>query len=139
MSHSISQRGIVHSGKQSIDRIDIHLPKVPDNFRRILLLSCMYEAKKRGLSFADAENLRLHLINQDTGEELCTYSVCSENSEAHSILFGSLYSEKNGWIFEFDGKEDDEELIGVIATRYGMRVDWRSDYKNFDPNKGIFS
>ena len=139
ISHSICQRGTICEDDHCTDRIDIKLGKVPETFRSIMLLSCIYDAGKRGQSLMTVENLRFSLVDNESGEELCFYDVKSNNQYARSIIFGSIRHEEDGWSFVFDPVEDSEELIGVIATRYGMRVDWRSDYKNFDPNKGIFA
>lgn len=136
-SKSVFHQGLRQTETGGHDQIDFRLADIPDQFQRILLLSCVYEARERGQSLADAEELTLRL--SDGASEKAAYSFPTENSEARSIFLGALVRQDGGWGFQAIGKEDEEQLIGVLAVRYGMRVDWRSDYKHFNPDAGIFA
>ncbi len=138
-SHSVKHMGIKRRDGLSFDEIYVRPDLVPDKFKSILFLSCVYEASERSQSLKSVKNPRFCLSDSISGSILCEYHIIPEDDRSASVIIGRLSRANSGWIFEAVGAEDRQQLVGVIATRYGMRVDWRSDYKDVNADKGVFS
>lgn len=129
-SRSIEQLGLKLNSCGGKDEIKVIPNKIPDNFKKILFLSCVYEGHEQNQDLTDAHNLIFEIINIETNDTLFQYTISSPKIGDESVILGALIRENNSWTYEVLDTKCSEQLIGVIATHYGMRVDWRSDYKN---------
>lgn len=129
-SRSVEQLGIKADENGGRDEIRVVPDKIPEQFKKIMFLACVYEGAERNQDLTSVGNLTLTITNEKTGDIIFQYPALPAQAGERSVILGELVRENDVWQYQVIDQKDKEQLVGVIATHYGMRVDWRSDYKN---------
>ena len=131
-SRSIEQLGLKTTVSGGKDEILVIPNKIPNQFKKVLFLTCVYEGTERKQDLTDVKDLTFEIINPKNNTILFQYAISPAHTAEKSVLLGELVHENNSWNYQIIDTKSEEQLIGVIATHYGMRIDWRSDYNNIN-------
>lgn len=115
MTHSGDNR--TGAGDGDDEEILIFLSKLPAEIAEIMVFVTIHEAKIRNQHFGLVENAFMTMFNQDTGEELCSYSLSNEFDGAVTIQVGSLVKNGDSWTFNAVGAGTPNEELGDILEK----------------------
>ena len=119
-----SQDGsVVHQGDNTTgagegddEVINVSLNSVDQQVSQMIFLVTIHKASEKGLHFGMIDNAFIRIQDQDSGQELCRYSLNSEFSGSDSVQIGRVYRHDGSWYFEAMG----EGFSGGLATVLGM-------------------
>ena len=88
------------------------------NCDKIVIGVNIYQGRSRGQHFGMLENAFVRIVDNETNQELCHYTLDNKYSGAVSIIFGELIRNGSDWDFRAVGQTVDADGIGEVARMY---------------------
>lgn len=86
----------------SAEVVSVDLSKVSPAVSEIVFCASIFNA---GVTFSDVESPYISIVNEDTGEELCRYTLDEQFSGETALVAGSLSLNEDGeWEFKAEGR-----------------------------------
>lgn len=86
----------------SAEKVSVDLSKVSPAVSEIVFCASIFNA---GVTFSDVESPYISIVNEDTGEELCRYTLDEQFSGETALVAGSLSLNEDGeWEFKAEGR-----------------------------------
>lgn len=98
----------------------IYFDRIGANIQEIIVVVTIHEAAKHGVSFQDVSGCYCRIWNQDTGEELCRYTLSDNFGASDSVEIGKFVRNGNDWTFQAVGDEYNGGLLTFIK-KYAYR------------------
>lgn len=98
----------------------IYFDRIGANIKEIIVVVTIHEAAKHGVSFQDVSGCYCRIWNQDTGEELCRYTLSDNFGASDSVEIGKFVRNGNDWTFQAVGDEYNGGLMTFIK-KYAYR------------------
>lgn len=122
-SHTIIHGGdnLTGDGDGDDEVINIWLENVPSDITEIAIGVNIYEGKRRNQTFGKIDNAFIRLVNNQTNQEICRYTLSKSNEYANEIavMFGRfIRTPYEGWQFEALGIPVKGNSISEIARIY---------------------
>jgi tellurium resistance protein TerD len=87
-------------GEGDDEQIKVNLTKAPADVAIVDFCVTIYDAAKRGQTFGMVDNAWIHIVNDDSGEDLLRYDLTKDAMFDHAgMVFGRLV--RNGPVWEF--------------------------------------
>lgn len=83
--------------------IDVDLASVAIEVVQILFAVTIHEAEERGHNFGNVRNAAIRILNGASSEEICSFTLTEQFSDADSLMIGRLYRDEKEWKFEAMG------------------------------------
>ena len=120
---------IVHTGDNKTgegdgddELIKIDLSKVPEGCSKIAITVTIFEAKERMQNFGMVSNAYIHVIDQETNEEVLRYDLSEDFSTETAIVVGEIYKHNGEWKFKAIGSGY-EGGLAAFCKSYGVDVE----------------
>lgn len=120
-SGSVYHTGDNLTGKGDGDdeRIVVKLSEVPEQFNKIVFAVNLFGAKLSHRAFNTVQNAFIRIVNADTNEEFCKYSLTNgEYDGVSTVLFGEVYRHNGKWKFNALGEGIKARSIGETTKMY---------------------
>lgn len=86
----------------SAEKVSVDLSKVSPAVSEIVFCASIFDD---GVTFGDVESPYISIVNEDTGEELCRYTLDEQFSGETALVAGSLSLNEDGeWEFKAEGR-----------------------------------
>ncbi len=83
-----------------VENMWIYLDRVGSNIKEIIIVVTIYHAKENGITMRDVPNCYCRIWDQNTGNELCRYSMSENFGNEDSVEIGKFVKDFNGnWSF----------------------------------------
>jgi tellurium resistance protein TerD len=119
---------VVHSGDNLTGEgdgddevITVDFTKVSADVDRIVFAVTIFDAKDRGQNFGQVRKPYIHVVNDETGEDILRYDLREEGSTEDALIFGEFERSGSGWAFSAVGQGYTDGLAG-IARDFGVNV-----------------
>ena len=101
----------------------IEFAKILEDVKTIVLAVTIDEAKAKNQNFGLVDNSYVHVVNEDTGEELVRYDLGEDFSTQTSVIFAEIYRTDDGkeWKFRAVGEGYEKELVD-LCKEYGLEI-----------------
>ncbi|MGL4453056.1 MAG: TerD family protein [Sarcina sp.] len=100
------------------EMISVALDRIPRECAKIVFAVTIYDAKKRGQSFAKVQNAFVRIVDEDSRDkEICRYNLTESGGSNTAIIFAELIRENNEWNFKAVGKFLDAS-VGSLYQMY---------------------
>ncbi len=109
------------AGEGDDEQIQVDLTKIPDNVERVVFTVTIYEAESRRQNFGQVSNAFIHIVDEDTGEDLIWYDLGEDFSIETAVVVGELYRRDGGWRFNAVGSGFQGGLA-ALCGHYGIEV-----------------
>ena len=121
VSGSVQHMGDNRTGEGDGDDevIKVQLDKIPSDYDTISFTVTIYEAEKRLQNFGMVENAYVHLIDEDTGEELVRFDLTEDFSTETALVVAEIYKRDGQWKFAAIGSGYDGGLK-ALCKEYGI-------------------
>lgn len=97
--------------------VDLH--KIPGNCVSIAFVATIYDAKARLQNFGMVDNAAVHVVDEETGEELCRFDLSESFSSETAVALCEIYRLDGEWKFRAVGSGYNSGLSEFCA-RYGI-------------------
>lgn len=87
-------------GEGDDEVINVNLSRVDGSVSQLMFVVTIHKAAEQGIDFGMIENAFIRIENNDTGEELCRYSLNNEFVGCDSVQVGRVYRYDGEWHFE---------------------------------------
>lgn len=107
------------AGEGDDEVMKIDLSQVPSNISKIVACVNIFEAQSKGQTFGLIDNAKVRLVDEDTNQELASFSLKDDYSTDTAIVFAELVRDDNNhWYFHAigDGKQGDLQTIALMFT-----------------------
>lgn len=120
---SPEQRGIKSTGDNRTgagdgddEQILVSLNELDPNIKHIVFIVNIFDADKYSQVFGNVKNAYIHLVNDETGDELCRYQLTDEYSTDTAVIVAELFKdESNNWNFKAIGEGRTGDLNVLIG------------------------
>jgi tellurium resistance protein TerD len=109
-------------GEGDDEQIKIDLSKVPEDIAKIAITVTIYEADKRRQNFGQVSNSFIHIVDEDTGENLIRYDLGEDFSIETAVVVGEIYKFNEEWKFNAVGSGFQGGLAALCAN-YGIETE----------------
>lgn len=116
---SLSGDNRTGAGEGDDEVMKIDLSQVPNNISKIVACVNIFEAQSKGQTFGLIDNAKVRLVDEDTNQELASFSLKDDYSTDTAIVFAELVRDDNNhWYFHAigDGKQGDLQTIALMFT-----------------------
>ncbi|NQX12311.1 TerD family protein [Microbacteriaceae bacterium VKM Ac-2855] len=103
------------------EQIVIDLRVVPASVTSITFLVSIYEAEKRGQTFASIASSFIRVVNNDGGAELARFDLGAGAGSSSALVFGEVYRDGAEWKFRALGDTHDGGFEGTLRA-FGVNV-----------------
>ena len=117
---------VVHSGDNRTGDADgddevmsVDLSKIPADCVSIAFVATIYDAKARVQNFGMVDNAAVHVVDEQTGEELCRFDLSESFSSETAVALCDIYRHDGEWKFRAVGSGYASGLAEFCA-RYGI-------------------
>jgi len=90
-------------GEGDDESININLSQVHNSVEQMVFVVTIDGAEKKGQDFSNVANSFIRICNNDSGEELCRFTLNDSFSGYDSVQIGRFYRDGNEWGFEAIG------------------------------------
>ena len=102
-------------GDDAVETMHVDLDKVRPAVTEIVFCVTIYCKNGYVSSFKDVRDASITIINEETGEELCSYNLKEKFSTETAVVVGALVLNEDGeWEFEARGKAYDGGLQTLV-------------------------
>jgi tellurium resistance protein TerD len=105
-------------GEGDDEQLIVVLPKVPNEYQKIIFVVTIYQATEKGQHFGQVNNAFIRIVDSDTNKELMKYSLTEKYQGKRSMIFGEIYRKDGKWKFNAIGEGLADDGIGAISERY---------------------
>lgn len=118
---SIKHKGdnLTGSGKGDDEQIEILLDKVPEEYKKLLFVVNIYQAKSRKQHFGLIENCFIRIFEKKNGNELVHYKIGEAHEDKTAMIVASVErDDRGGWSFSAIGEGTTDSSLTDIGKRY---------------------
>jgi len=118
---SIKHKGdnLTGSGKGDDEQIEIMLDRVPEEYKKLLFVVNIYQAKSRKQHFGMIENCFIRIFEKKNGNELVHYKIGEAHIDKTAMIVASVERDsKGGWSFSAIGEGTTDDSLNDIGKRY---------------------
>ena len=83
--------------------IEINLSKVNPEIEQMMFVVTIHDAESRNQDFSNLDNSFIRICDNNSGEELCRFTLNDDFIGSDSVQIGRLYRSENEWGFEAMG------------------------------------
>ncbi|MCI1959735.1 MAG: TerD family protein [Clostridia bacterium] len=109
-------------GEDDDEQIKIDLSKVPESINKIAITVTIYEADSRSQNFGQVSNSFIHIVDEDTGENIIRYDLGEDFSIETAVVVGEIYKMNGDWKFNAVGSGFQGGLAALCAN-YGIETE----------------
>lgn len=103
------------------EQILLEFAKMPADVDRMAVTVTIHEAMKRGQNFGQVSNAYVHVMNEETGEEVLRYDLGEDFSIETAIVVCEIYRNNGEWKFSAIGSGFQGGLE-ALCKNYGLDV-----------------
>lgn len=103
------------------EQILLEFAKMPADVDRMAVTVTIHEAMKRGQNFGQVSNAYVHVMNEETGEEVLRYDLGEDFSIETAIVVCEIYRSNGEWKFSAIGSGFQGGLE-ALCKNYGLDV-----------------
>lgn len=103
------------------EQILLEFAKMPADVDKMAVTVTIHEAEQRGQNFGQVSNAYVHVINEDTGEEVLRYDLGEDFSIETAIVVCEIYRNGSEWKFSAVGSGFQGGLE-ALCKNYGLDV-----------------
>lgn len=92
------------------EAILVDLTLVPDDVKSLVFTATIHQARERRQNFGIVDNAYMRVVDRETNEELARFDLSEDACVEHSLVFGALVRNNDGWHFRAIGKGVEQEL-----------------------------
>lgn len=96
------------------ETIEVELPTVPAEVRRIVFPVSIHDADVRGQSFGQVTNAFIRVVDAVSGTEVARFDLTEDASTETAMIFGELYLREGDWKFRAIGQGYASGLLGIV-------------------------
>lgn len=100
------------------EQIIVTLPKVPQQYDKIVIVVNIYGARKRKQHFGMIKNAFVRLVDAKTNKEICKYNLSENYENMTAMICAELYRHNGEWKFNAIGQGTTDENLGELVKRY---------------------
>ena len=119
---------IVHTGDNRTgdgdgddEQIIVDFSKVPEHIHKIAITVTIHDAIQRKQSFGQVSNAFVHIVNEETNEEVLRYDLGEDFSIETAVVICELYRHNGEWKFNAIGSGF-EGGLAALCKNYGLQV-----------------
>ncbi|MBF8982414.1 TerD family protein [Lutibacter sp. B2] len=119
---------IVHTGDNRTgegdgddEQIIVDFSKVPEHIHKIAITVTIHDAIQRKQSFGQVSNAFVHIVNEETNEEVLRYDLGEDFSVETAVVICELYRYNGEWKFSAIGSGF-EGGLAALCRNYGLQV-----------------
>ena len=112
-------------GEGDCEQIYIDLDNLPKVYDRLIIVTNIYQAKRRQQHFGMINNSYIRICDADANKELCRFELTNKYNGMTAMIFGELIRTGNGWEFKALGEGTQDGSIRTLASRCMEKV-WKS-------------
>lgn len=103
------------------EQILLEFAKMPADVDRMAVTVTIHEAMQRGQNFGQVSNAYVHVMNEETGEEVLRYDLGEDFSVETAIVVCEIYRSNGEWKFSAIGSGFQGGLE-ALCKNYGLDV-----------------
>ena len=100
------------------EQILVDLSTMPHQFEKMVFVVNIYDARGRNQHFGMIKNAFIRLLNAETNEELCKYSLSENYDQMTAMIFGEVYRHNGEWKFSAIGQATADPGLKEVFSRY---------------------
>ena len=109
------------SGNGDDEVLKIDLSKMPADIHKVDFTVTIYEAEARHQNFGPVSNAYIHVVNEETGEELLRFDLGEDFSIETALVVAEIYRHGNEWKFNAIGSGFQGGLY-ALCKNFGVNV-----------------
>ncbi len=100
-SGAIQHQGdnLTGAGEGDDEQIMVDLSRLPANISKLVFVVNIYDANVRNQHFGMIRNAFIRVVDQQSGKELCKYSLTDDYSGMTGLVVGEMYRQGSEWKF----------------------------------------
>ena len=106
------------------EHYEVDLQKFGECYSSMALLAGVYNAELSGKDLGCVKNIRVTVLDKDTGEALFRYRVKGSGSGKGSMQIAQITKNADGWVFRPEEKFYDSWSLPTVFAEYGLSP-WR--------------
>lgn len=103
------------------EQIIVEFAKLPQDVEKLAITVTIHDAHARGQNFGQVSNAYVHVVNEDTNEEVIRYDLGEDFSIETALVVCELYKHQNEWKFSAIGSGFQGGL-DALCRNYGLDV-----------------
>ena len=88
------------------------------SYDKIIVVVNIYQAMERRQHFGLIRNAFIRIVDAETNQELCKYSLSENYNGMTAMVFGELYRYNGEWKFNAIGQATQDNGLGALAQRF---------------------
>lgn len=101
--------------------ITVNLQRLNTSVAKLVFVVSIDQAKEQGYNFSMVQNARLHVMDCQSGSDLCEYRLTEYYPQVTSMVIGELYLHNGQWKFNPVGNGTQSDLYDLCRI-YGVNV-----------------
>lgn len=106
------------AGEGDDEQIVLDLPKIPQEYNRLVIVVNIYSAVERKQHFGMIQNAFCRLVDGRNNKEMCKYNLTEDYSGLTAMIFGEIYRRDNEWKFNAVGQGTHDVNLSELLKRY---------------------
>jgi len=106
------------AGEGDDEQIIVTLPKIPQEYNRIVIVVNIYSAYERKQHFGMIQNAFCRLVDGRNNNEMCKYNLTEDYSGLTAMIFGEIYRHGAEWKFNAIGQGTKDANLSELVRRY---------------------
>jgi tellurium resistance protein TerD len=103
------------------EALEIHLEKVSDSVKRIVICVTIADAESKSHNFGQVSNAYMRVVNLNDNIEIVRFDLTEDYSTETAMIFGELYRSNDEWKFKAVGQGYAGGLV-VMCNQFGVSV-----------------
>lgn len=103
------------AGEGDDEMIEVELSKLDSSVTEVVFCIVIYEAKEKGQTFGHVKNARVHLVNQESKQEMGMFQLNTDYSTDTAIIFSKLVRNGSEWDYKAIGEGKQADLNDLAA------------------------
>ena len=112
-----SSKSVKHMGDDEV--IKISLDKIPSGYETLAVTVTIYDAETRLQNFGMVGNAYIHVVDEETGEELIRFDLSEDFSTETALVVAEIYKHNSEWKFKAVGSGYNGGLK-ALCNQYGI-------------------
>ena len=104
------------------ESVIVCLDKVQSNIKSLFITVTIHDAEARRQNFGQVSNAFVHIVNNDTSDEIVRFDLSEDYSTETAMVFGEIYRHNGEWKFRAIGQGYTGGLYS-LCQQYGVNVD----------------
>ncbi len=106
------------AGDGDDEQILVELPRLGNDFSKIVFVVNIYQAMQRKQHFGMIRNAFIRIVDADKNVELCRYNLSENYDGKTAMIFGEIYNYNGEWKFGAIGEGTNHNGISELAGMY---------------------